>query len=124
MKTVNWFTSGISALALVGCASIILQGCAFVPPRTIAATQEQFDDDASLIIGQSTAADIERALGSPSQIRKETDGSKTFVYVKTRGTTAIFGTPLDAGTTYTAEYTVTSDGKLKGKDYRATPITK
>ena len=112
----RWF---LIAMLLVG-GSVGLSACS-TPARTVAAAQTEFNDS-SLTVNQSTLPDIERLLGSPSSIKKEPDGNKTYVYVKTRSELGFLFMPNGKGTTYTAEYTFNSNGILKEKNYNATPF--
>lgn len=85
-----------------------------VPPRTMDAAKAQFKDD-GLMVGNSTETDLKALLGSPSEIRK-VDGNIVHIYLKNVSTK---GVSVDVGTTYTAMYTFTKDGKLKDKTYAA-----
>lgn len=111
------------AMALGGCLLVEEYKYAFTgkeaapPPRTIEAAQQQFND-ASLATGKATAADLQKVLGSPAEIRNE-NGGKVYVYYKSVATR---GVSSDIGTAYIARYTFGRDGKLADKEYVAKPM--
>ncbi|NDY73502.1 hypothetical protein DO021_17655 [Desulfobacter hydrogenophilus] len=119
------FTSCI-LLTIAGCGTEMGKSFEYVftgktgtpPPRTIDATKAQFKNDKALIIGKSTALDIQNVMGSPTEIQKKS-GKKIYVYLKSVETS---GVSVDVGTNYIAKYTVSSNGRLASKDYKASPM--
>ena len=89
-----------------------------VPPRTIDAAKSQFGDE-NFVIGKTTTAELEGRLGSPAEIKKAEDGSKTYIYIKTVETK---GVSMEAGTSYRAEMLFDVGGCLRDKNYRAAPM--
>lgn len=57
-------------------------------------------------------------MGSPAEIQKN-KGKKVYVYLKSIETS---GVSVDVGTNYIAKYTVSSNGRLASKDYKAIPM--
>lgn len=119
------FTSCI-LLTIVGCGTEMGKSYEYLftgkqgtpPPRTIDATKVQFKNDKALIIGKSTELDIKNVMGSPAEIQKNR-GKKVYVYLKSVETS---GVSVDVGTNYIAKYTVSSNGRLASKDYKAIPM--
>ncbi|MCI0561181.1 MAG: hypothetical protein MN733_22065 [Nitrososphaera sp.] len=105
-------------LLLAASITTALIGCAQAPPITIEAAQAQFND-ASLVVGQSTEADLKSLLGSPAEIKKE-DGNKVHIYIKNVHTQGVSFT--DVGTTYVALYSFDKNGTLVDKQYAARPM--
>lgn len=92
---------------------------AVIPPRTIDAAQQQFNDQ-GFVIGKTTVADMQSTLGSPSEIKKESNGERTYIYIKNSYST---GVTVDVGTSYIGEYTFDSNGLFKEKNLRARPMS-
>ena len=92
---------------------------AVIPPRTIDAAQQQFNDQ-GFVAGKTTVADMQSALGSPSEIRKESNGERTHIYIKNVYST---GVTVDVGTSYIGEYTFDSNGLFKEKNLLARPMS-
>lgn len=92
---------------------------AVIPPRTIESAQQQYNDQ-SFVPGKTTVAEMQTVLGSPAEIKKETNGDKTYVYIKNIYST---GVTVDVGTSYVGEYTFDSNGLFKEKNLLARPMS-
>ena len=92
---------------------------AVIPPRTIESAQQQYNDQ-SFVPGKTTVAEMQTALGSPAEIKKEANGDKTYVYLKNVYST---GVTVDVGTSYVGEYTFDSNGLFKEKNLLARPMS-
>lgn len=96
----------------------LMVSCASIPPRTEAGAQKEFNDQ-TFIIGKTTAADLQAALGSRPEVAKEPNGDVTYVFYKSR---EAIGLTLEIGTTYRGAFTVDANGVLKNKAYSAKAI--
>ncbi len=92
---------------------------AVIPPRTIESAQKQYNDQ-SFVPGKTTVTEMQTALGSPAEIKKEANGDKTYIFIKNVYST---GVTVDVGTTYVGEYTFDSNGLYKEKNLLARPMS-
>ena len=115
-----------TALCVSGCATSRIAAIhskmaepAVIPPRTIDAAQQQFNDQ-GFVAGKTTVANMQSTLGSPAEIKKEANGDKTYVYINNQYST---GVTVDVGTAYVGEYTFDSNGLFKEKNFLARPMS-